>query len=341
MNLAATVYAPPHARAPWHLNDIFAPAALRLHGHGRNALASALRLAGAEGGRVLLPAFICRDMLSSVAAVGAEAVFYGTSADLSADLDSARWPVARAVLAVDYFGFAADLSPFEAYARRCGAVVIEDAAHGLFSRDSTGRLLGTRAPLGILSLRKSLPLPNGGALLANDPALAASMPAQLSFKAHPGYRPMLKAAARPLLALAGAVGAHAGLTAWRALRGDASGNIGPGFESERVLPKPAEPCVELGRALVCADPALESERRRALWTRCDALARRAGLIPVFPFLPAGTVPYAYAFRGGRNKARPWFAAEGLNVLPWPDLPSALASSAPEHHRNVALVHFLW
>jgi hypothetical protein len=342
MDLTGTVYAPPRAKTPWRVENLFAPASVRLYGYGRVALAEALRLAGVAGGRVLMPSFVCRDLLSAVAAAGGEPAFYGVKADLSPQDDPSRWPDARAVLAVDYFGWPQDLAPFEAYARRSGAILIEDAAHALFSRDEKGRLLGTRAPLGILSLRKSLPLPNGGALLANDPALAAKLPPQLPAEVLPGRRPALKAAARPFLALFGARATHGGLTAFRALRGDASGHRGPDPDSERVLPEPAAPCTDLERPLACADPAVEASRRRALWTLCDGLARRAGFDPVFPSLPDGVVPYGYAFRTkDLAAARKVFAGLGLTALPWPDLPSATAGSAPEADKTVALVHFLW
>lgn len=342
MDLSATVYCPPRAKAPWRLEDLFKPAALRLYGHGRRALAEALLLSGAAGGRVLLPSFICRDLLASVAAAGAKPAFYGVKTDLTPDEPPERWPDAHAVLAVDYFGFPQDLSPFEAYARRCGAVLIEDAAHALFSRDAAGRPLGARAPLGILSLRKSLPLPNGGALIVSDADLAAKLPPQTPFAAPGSRRQALKASLRPLLSLAGARAAHAGLSVLRALRGDASGHVAPDCDSETALPGPAAPCSQLSRPLVCADPAVEASRRRALWSLCDALARRAGLSPVFASLPEGVVPYAYAFRTkDLAAARALFAAEGLTALPWPDLPAALSASAPEHHRDVALAHFLW
>ena len=340
MDLAATAYAPPRAKSPWRIEDLYARAEIRFHGFGRGALADALRLIG--GGRVLLPGFICRDLLSAVAASGAEPVFYDVRPDLAPVDDPSHWPEARTVLAVDYFGFAQDLAPFAAYARRRGAIVIEDAAHALFSRDAAGHLLGTRAPVGVLSLRKSLPLPNGGALLVNDRSLATKPPPQLPFQPVPGRRPALKAAARPFMALAGARAAHAGLTVLRALRGDASGHSLPDPDSERVLPTPAEPCLELARPLICADPAIEASRRRALWAHCDRLARRAGLSPVFASLPEGIVPYGYAFRTkDPAAARRLFAAEGLTTLPWPDLPAAVAPTAPEHYRDVALVHFLW
>jgi hypothetical protein len=342
MDLAATVYSPPRAESSWRLEELYAPARARYYGFARHALAEALALAGARGGAVLLPEFICRDVLSAVAAAGAEPAFFPVNAALSPAQDPALWPAAAAVLAVDYFGFPADLAPFAAYARRAGAVVIEDAAHALFSRDEGGRLLGTRAPLGLLSLRKSLPLPNGGALLAADPALAERLPAQRPFAPAPGLRPRLKAAARPLLGLLGARAAHAGLTALRALRGDAGGHVASDPGSERELPVPAAPCAELAAPLVCADPAAEARRRRALWALCDGLARRAGLAPVFASLPDGAVPYAYALRApDLAAARAVFADAGLTTLPWPDLPAAVAPSCPAHYRDVALVHFLW
>lgn len=342
LDLCATVYAPPRAQQPWRLGDLFKTPALRLYGHGRQALAEALLLSGAGGGRVLLPSFICRDLLASVAAAGAKPAFYAVKADLTPAEPPERWPDAHAVLAVDYFGFPQDLTPFMTYARRCGAVVIEDAAHALFSRDATGVLLGMRAPLGILSLRKSLPLPDGGALLVNDAALAQRVPPQAPFAAPAGGRAALKSALRPWLARAGARATLAALSVLRALRGDAGGHIAPDLDSETILPRPTAPCLQLAHPLDCADPVAEATRRRALWAMCDAVARRAGLAPVFPTLPEGVVPYGYAFRAkDLAAARAPFAAEGLTTLPWPDLPAALLASAPAHHRDVGLVHFLW
>lgn len=334
MDLSATVYAPPRAKAPWRLEDLYAPSGLRHYGHGRNALAEALRLADAAGGVVLLPAFVCREVLAAVADAGAEPAFYGVRPDLAPDEAPERWPTAKAVLAVDYFGFPQDLAPFEAYARRSGAVVIEDAAHALFSRDASGRLLGTRAPLGILSPRKSLPLTNGGVLLASN---SVRLPLQLPFEPIPGRRPALKAALRPFLGLAGARASHALLSAWRSARAAQA----PSGDEERGMPS-ATPCPELKRPLVCADPAVEISRRRALWALCDGLARKAGLTPVFSNLPEGVVPYAYAFRAPDfAAAAKVFAAEGLPSLLWPELPDAVAAAAPAHYRDLALVHFLW
>ncbi len=337
MNLSATVYLPPRAKSPWRLEDLFAPASLRHHAFGRQALAEALNLVGAAGKTVLLPAFICREALAAVAAAGARPAFYGVSKDLTPEEAPERWPDATAVLAVDYFGWPQDLAPFEAYARRTGAVIIEDAAHALFSRDAAGLLLGLRAPLGILSPRKSMPLPNGGTLLAADPNLARRLPPQSPFEPAPGRRAALKAAARPILALLGAKIAFSTLAAWRAARAQTPA----GAALEHDVPKES-PCPELGRALVCGDPSLEVSRRRGLWALCREIGEEIGASSVFPSLPDGVAPYAYAFRTEDPLAAARaFAAEGLPVLPWPDLPAAIVEDAPVHYQNLFLVHFLW
>src|SRR5204862_263460 len=72
--------------------------------------------------------------------------------------------LARAAAACDAtyliscFGFPMPYPP-------AGARVIEDAAHGLFSRDAAGRPLGARADAAVFCPRKSLGTPDGGAVL--------------------------------------------------------------------------------------------------------------------------------------------------------------------------------
>src|SRR5205823_6634957 len=85
--------------------------------------------------------------------------------DLSAKLRARPGPV----LAIHYFGFGQpDIEPLAGLCRRAGVALIEDCAHALFSRH-TGRELGEFAPLAVFSLRKTLPLLEGGALKMNAP----------------------------------------------------------------------------------------------------------------------------------------------------------------------------
>lgn len=313
--LLATVYRPPRARVPWTLADIFPGAELRLFSFGRRALASALRGLGASGGRVLLPDFLCRDVLSALGAGGCEAVYYPVGADLAPSAAPESWPEARAVLAVDYFGFPQDLAPFRAYAERTGAKIVEDAAHALFSRDASGAPLGLRADAGILSLRKSLAIPNGAALL-KPAGLGWRLEDQEPATLRTGRRRSLKDAARrlPPRLLRGLIGAS------RALR--------PAPE-QGGFPDTA-PWEGLSEPIDAADPTLEVERRRALYALVERELQGCAR-PVFRALPPGTAPYGYPFRPtDEAECRRRLKALALEALPWPEPPT-----------DVRLAHFLW
>lgn len=342
--LLASVYSPQKTKEPWRLEDKLPGYDLRYFSYGRRALAQGLLAAGLKpGDKVLLPEFICRDLLSSLAAVGASPVFYPVAPDLSPAVEPSRWPEARAVVAVDYFGFPQELSPFREYCRRTGAVLIEDNAHGLFSRDEAGLPLGARADLGVFSLRKTLALPDGAALALKTGARDWQTPPQQPFRSGATLRQRARGMLRLLAGSFGAPPAFTLLRSFRTVRGLWRGS-GPsgGPDAETRLPEPGLPFAALSAPLRVADPDLETRRRRTLYRRMEAfLAPR--FPPVFKTLPGGVVPYAFVFRsGGRDaEAARILARQSLAHLPWPDLPSALEASAPAHYRDIRLVHFLW
>lgn len=313
---------------------------------GRHALAEALRGAGVgRGHAVLLPDFICRDVLAALHAVGAEPRWYAVGADLRPSAASSAWPDARAVLAVDYFGFPQPMGPFDDYAKRTGALVIEDNAHGLFSKDDQGRSLGARADLGIFSLRKSLPVADGAMLAVSaESGLAGPLSPQLP-EAGRGFAPAAGAKAR-LRGMPGigslALRAATSLTrlARRARTGHSIAPSDPA--SERDIPWPAAPHRGLQASLATVDVAAEIARRRMLYVEAEAVARTQGLEPVFAALPPQTCPYGFPFRAtgdAPDALRRWSAARGLSLIRWPDLPSAVGAGR-ESDPRVWLVNFL-
>ena len=99
---------------------------VRYYSLARHALVEALRLAGVrERSRVLLPEYLCRDLMAPLHLLGAVPCWYPVASDMTPATAPADWPLVDVVLAVDYFGFPQDLAPFQAYAERTGAVVIE------------------------------------------------------------------------------------------------------------------------------------------------------------------------------------------------------------------------
>lgn len=314
----------------------------------RHALTEALRVAGiGPGDAVLLPELLCRDVLASLSEVGATPRWYPVGEDLTPDGTPDAWPDARAVLAVDYFGFPQPLEPFRAYAQRTGALIIEDNAHGFLSRDEAGRWLGTRGHLGIFSLRKTLPLADGAALLAGSAELTGRLRGQAA-PMGPGYAP--GATRKAKLRRTPAVGvelaaATTGLV--RALRRLRTGHAipPPDREAETSIPHPPAPHAGLADGLAVLDVQHEINRRRDLYRSAERAARAIGIEPLFCGLPPLVAPYGFPFRTGSDEARRdmtrWAARRGLDLIRWPDLPDALAASAPAHYRNLYLVNFLW
>lgn len=320
---------------------------VRYYSLARHALVEALRLAGVrQGSRVLLPEYLCRDLLAPLHLLGAVPCWYPVAPDMTPATASADWPLADVVLAVDYFGFPQDLAPFQAYVERTGAVVIEDNAHGYLSRDQAGQWLGCRTGLGVFSLRKTLRIPDGGALWVGTEYATRELPAQVAFDGN-GVNPaqLTKARLRGLPVVGEwAYRLSTGLA--RTLRKWRTGSDIPAANpaSEQTLPAAANPWAGLLPALAECAAMTEIERRRAAYIRCAAVGEQVGALPVFSALPTNCAPYAYAFRGGELavcEMRRFSASQGFDFTSWPELPDCCCSGAPLHYADVYMVNLLW
>ncbi|MFZ9707830.1 MAG: DegT/DnrJ/EryC1/StrS family aminotransferase, partial [Ilumatobacteraceae bacterium] len=130
------------------------------YAYARHALVTALKLVRVQAGSsVLVPDFICRDVLASLHAVGANPVFYPIGDDLQMATTQSL-PSAQAIIVVNFFGFPADLRGARNFVSAHTAI-IEDNAHGWLSVDRDGTPLGSRADAGITSVRKTIRLPDG------------------------------------------------------------------------------------------------------------------------------------------------------------------------------------
>ena len=226
-----------------------------------------------------MPSFHCGVEVQAAIDAGLEVGFYRIQPDLTMDLqDLAAKLDAKPgpVLAIHYFGFGQPgIESLAELCRRAGVALIEDCAHALFSRHA-GRELGEFAPLAIFSLRKTLPLLEGGALKVNAPFDA---PPQGGFSVAP-YRLYLKYAARACLG----EGLAASYRRWR-WGGDANEPTPPSLERDRYEDRLSA----LSRRLAAAaDPSSVVDRRRRNWAALDA--RLAGAGKVFETLPDGVCP---------------------------------------------------
>lgn len=315
---------------------------LRYFSLARHALIEAFRLLRlSPGDKVLLPEFVCRDLLASLHALALEPVWYPVGRNLEPETPPHVWPTAKAVLAINYFGFPQNLVPFNDYVERTGAVVIEDNAHGFLSRDRVGTLLGTRTSLGIFSFRKTLLIGRGAGLAINSSELQSRLSGQIAPNvARMPPQIVIRHVLRGIFRTSGPDYHLARLLRrLRAFRG-LSEIPEPQKDAEVRIPISPPPDSFLTRVLAEQDLEAEAQRRRDLYVKLAKMAIEFRLEPIFPSLPQNVVPYGLPLFGADSEAIARLAAhEYLDHFKWPDLPDRIGSG-PRHYSNIYLINFL-
>lgn len=119
---------------------------------------------------MLAPAYSCGSEIDALLKAGVTLDYYRILPDFSPDIrhleQLCRHP-AGALLITHYFGFAQPTRPLLDFARSHGLLLIEDNAHGFYSSDAEGIPLGRLGDMGVFSFSKTLPIPDGGALVLN------------------------------------------------------------------------------------------------------------------------------------------------------------------------------
>ena len=252
----------------------------------------------------------------------------------------------KAVLAVNYFGFAQDLAPFREYCLRTGATLIEDNAHGFLSKDTSGVLLGTRTDLGITSIRKTFRLVNGAALYFSGHRYSGLVSEQLEFQNGTAPKGFLlrKVSAHiqrstkiPTLSLF--------QFTIRMMRLIATGSRLPKStqESETELPTPVAPHHSVLKLIQSIDKSAEVLRRQQLFNKVLSRVQGLDIEPIFHHLEDGTSPYGFAFIADSNsvqRVRKKLRGLCVEVIRWPDLPDAVRVAENHYYRNVWVVNFL-
>jgi len=121
------------------------------------------------GDVVLMPDYNCGIEVDGVLEAGASVEFYKVRRDASIDIDDLKSKASgrvRVVFVIHYFGFPQPIEEVLDLTKARDLTLIEDCAHSLFSMNN-GHYLGTFGDLSIFSIRKTLPLMDGGALVTN------------------------------------------------------------------------------------------------------------------------------------------------------------------------------
>jgi perosamine synthetase len=272
----------------------FAEPGLTLTHLGRGGVWLALRALGlGRGSRLAMPAYHCGSEVEAAHLAGIELDFYRVDAQLRVDEDDLSRAAAAsdATYLISCFGFPMPNPPADTR-------VIEDAAHGLFSRDPDGRPLGSCGDAAVFCPRKSLGTPDGGAVLLREPGRSIDAVA-----GRPEPRAMARSVASLVAGRAAIAGPHpvrarAAEAIGRASRTDAAARAGTltetvigewGLQPADLDAAARSPSRLTAAAVTRVDGDAIRARRR---TNYEALRDELADLTLEPFreLPGGTCP---------------------------------------------------
>ena len=269
-----------------------------LCGSGRAALYWGLRSLGLPAGTpAWMPSYHCGVEVDAAIHAGFDPKFYKVNENLSIDEGDLSRRIERSpgpVLMVHYFGFPQPcLDRIAELCRVSKCFLIEDCAHALFSSDESGRETGTVAPMSIYSLRKTLPVVDGGALrvggnLAIQPKLDAM--------AMDAYRVYLKNTIR-------GIAGQALTDTYRKLRwrddGRATYPSGTGDVFSHAYTRPLSSLSRIKAGSISSSEVID--KRRENYRRLhEALTGAPGYRPLWGNLPAGMCPLFLPVSVGRR-----------------------------------------
>lgn len=309
------------------------------YGSGKVALRDGLAGLVDPGENVLLPAYLPDAVVEPFHELGLEPRYYRVEPSFAPDIADVERRIdadTAAVLSVNYFGFPQPgLEELTALIDEYDCYHVDDNAHAPLSVHD-GALLGTNGDIGITSLWKLLPIPNGGVLYLNsDDAVAAYEPsASAGIRERPAVGDgvfVLKSAVSSLLDSA-------------AVRASLAGFLGGGSADTDATPQPETdgrndeppavstpkeryeegkiPMFKLSECVLEAvDPDSIRERRREnyrAWARF--LTERDDLELVFESLPDGICPQAIPVRAARpDRFVAALEDRGVGAYTWPRL----------------------
>ena len=288
--------------------------------NGSAALYAALLDSQLErGAAVLLPAYCCGAELGPFEQLGCTLFFYDINADFSIRREEVArilrdQPDIRVLLLTHYLGLAQpDVEAIAELCRSSGVCLIEDCAHALYTEDETGRPLGQSGDYAIFSMRKSLPLSEGGAVVGKQELQAVSLRppsrssstawlSRVAYSFQQGARSGSKKGLSRLLAgvsiIAWTLPAVLAKVARRTGLQPASDWLTPDVEGAAAQPVYGQGMSAFSHRLLMSADGQQIRRRRranhAHWVR--QVAQIDGVEPVHQELPEGACPLYFVAR---------------------------------------------
>ena len=132
---------------------------------------------------ILVPSYNCGVEVDPMLKLGARIVMFRVDITGQIDLEDIRKRIdekTRIIYINQYFGFPQPIEPIRKICDEKGIILIEDCALSLLSKSNGNKNLGSTGDISIFNLYKTLPLPDGGAMIINNPALVHDYPPMLA-----------------------------------------------------------------------------------------------------------------------------------------------------------------
>lgn len=282
----------------------------------REALFNGLRLLDNTSGIIHVPAYCCKSILLPVEQLGLDVYFYDVDLNLEPVLDEKQFSERDVLLLIHYFGIPQNMEYILRISKKYDLVFIEDCAHTLPDPEAVKKR-GSSGSFSVFSLRKLLPVAEGGVLIVNDTRL------QGLIRAFPPGRIKEISWKRQLAAgfdrLSFLIGWRGALSLKKGLK-NILGSTDNVFSA--VINKNSEPGISSGTIRVIGKTDLQSVaniRRKNYRHLSGGLAGLGGCAIPFPVLPEDAVPQAFpVLVDDPESICSFLKKKGIGAGRWPD-----------------------
>ena len=288
---------------------------------GRNAMFAACQVLRLKpGDEVLTPAFDCDGALHPFRVLGHHLRFFRSNpytfeVDLD-DLQKRITPRTKLIHIINHFGFPQPWEEVLSLRQKFGIPILEDNAYSLFSTYQ-GRHFGTFGDISIFSLRKNLPLLEGGMLRMNNPTTSS----RVSQKKNPWIpfidiqqlvRRLIKRQIEPPPLYSDS---EPCIPSWPLRDG-----IGKDFSHDYLRPMSKMARIQLSLYTAQQYQEIAARKREQYLFLVHELSDIKNIKILWPNLPEGSIPFNFSFLLSQNRdAILKNLQKKYNVMAWPTL----------------------
>ena len=289
---------------------------------GREALIRGLEeLSVKPGATILIPAYMCNSTIEPLRNLGYDIIFFDIKEDLDVDLAMVKNLITNskveAILSVHYFGFPTNIQDLVRLCEKYNVKVVEDCAHSYLSKIQD-KSVGLFGDIAIFSMRKTLAVPDGGALKLNS---NISINAEAIEKKIQWLKELVYIGSRMLESIIFFIG-YPNLYSSRvdkikqAFRNIQLNNHKNDSLIGRSLP--IKSSFQLNAYL--SDMSYMTyiiQRRRSNYNFLDKETKKLGFSTLFSQLPDGCAPQFFILIDKKRQLVHWFKSHGIGAVTWP------------------------